>query len=613
MKKIFTLLLIAATKLSFGQFYSQGDLSLEMQHSFYHDSTQCASFGGVNYFLTKNNSFIGDSIKIKDPSSGYLIQSAVNTMGQNPWIVSLPCFNCPPMVPDYNSVQGVSFDGPPIKVVSGFDTIPYAYSYQVETVTNPCSYVNLAGRVYIDNNADCIYDVNDGTLTSFYSLNVNPSYSPGFFQNGYQYNYNPGGNGSYGVQVQYSYLTNGYITHSNAMLPFAYPSTCTPAFYNFDTTTIFPLTNLDFSLQCTSNIDVRAFVSSSSVVRPGVPFILYPHVSNVGCDTVSGWMKLVLDSRVTYNAALSNNLPINIVGDTLYWNYGPISNLSNNGFWNSLTSGLYLTPDTTVNIGDTLCFTVITNVPTNDINASNNQQTFCATVVNSYDPNIKEVMPKGIGAAGVIPPTTEELTYTIYFQNTGNAPAINVFIIDTLNANIIPESLEILGRSHEMLPNWNGSNIVRFNFYNINLMDSMTNEPASHGFVTFKVKLASNISLGTEIENTAYIYFDFNAPIVTNTTLNTVDLVTETKLRSIDENMSFYPNPATNEVTLRINNFNTKSATSIDFYTVAGQLVLNQNLTSGTQTIDVSQLNKGIYIMRILSNGNYSHAKLVKE
>ena len=125
---------------------------------------------------------------------------------------------------------------------------------------------------------------------------------------------------------------------------------------------------------------------------------------------------------------------------------------------------MHLTPDNTVNIGDTLCFFVKSSLLTTDLNPSNNEYTFCLPVVNSYDPNMKEVTPKGEGVNGNIPQTTSTLDYTIHFQNTGNALAYNVFIIDTLDADIDPKSLRILGNSHSMVPEWLTANVVKFNF-----------------------------------------------------------------------------------------------------------------------------------------------------
>jgi uncharacterized repeat protein (TIGR01451 family) len=232
-------------------------------------------------------------------------------------------------------------------------------------------------------------------------------------------------------------------------------------------------------------------------------------------------------------------------------------------------------------------------------------------VVNSYDPNTKEVMPRGIGAAGVIPPTQDELTYTIHFQNTGNASAINVKIVDTLDAHIIPQSLIILGRSHAMTPQWLAPGVVRFNFNNINLPDSNANEPLSHGYVTFIVMLNDTLPLGTEIENKAGIYFDFNAPIITNTTLNTVDILTETKYQTISENISIYPNPAQDQLTLRISNFKNDKNSFVEIYNLSGKLVLSQTIVNSSTFLDLAKFDKGLYILKSNVMGEIHTSKFV--
>lgn len=610
MKKLFTLICLFASHFVNAQFYVQGDLSVNIEVFYYHDSTQCMSFGNTTYLINVQNSFLGDTVKIIDAFGGVLISTEVNLTGQNPWILNVPCFACPSMAPDYLASQGVSFDGGPKKFISGPDTIPFAFSSQVFTVPNPCSYGNLSGRVYIDNNNDCVYNTGDGTLQSFYDLDVNANYNGNFFD---FYNYQNNSNGMYGIDVQTSYLIDGQLTYSTGMLPFAYPNSCTPGVYNFDVNSPFPLSNLDFALSCTSNIDVGVFSMVAGPVRPAIPFFFYPHAYNVGCDTVSGTMQVILDHRVTLNLGLSSLPPTTVSGDTLTWNFGPLSNLSTSGFWNSLTSGLHLTPDSTVNIGDTLCFQVSSSIPTMDTNPSNNVYTSCYPVVNSYDPNIKEVMPKGIGAEGFIPPSTNELTYTIHFQNTGNAPAINVAIIDTIDVNLIPESIEILGRSHTMTPEWIAPGVIKFKFNNINLPDSFSNEPASHGFVSFKAKLTPNLNLGTTIENTAYIYFDLNAPIVTNTSLNTIDFITATSIKTVNNNLIVHPNPAKNELFINMTNFKSKSFSYLEIFSISGQMVWEQGITQNTTKVDISNLNKGLYFLKTNVDGQVSTVKFIKE
>lgn len=59
---------------------------------------------------------------------------------------------------------------------------------------------------------------------------------------------------------------------------------------------------------------------------------------------------------------------------------------------------------------------------------------------------------------------------------------------------------------------------IDFNFVNINLPDSTSNQAESQGYVTYTISPRSDLSTCTSIQNTASIYFDSNPPIVTNTT-----------------------------------------------------------------------------------------------
>jgi uncharacterized repeat protein (TIGR01451 family) len=138
----------------------------------------------------------------------------------------------------------------------------------------------------------------------------------------------------------------------------------------------------------------------------------------------------------------------------------------------------------------------------------------------SYDPNDKSEST-GIGESGNIGPNTA-LNYTIRFQNTGNAAATNVRIEDTLSELLQWNTIQPLAWSHpfEMELDQNGK--LTFFFNQIMLPDSTSDEPGSHGYVIFSIEQLSDLPAGTEITNTAEIFFDANDPIVTNTTLNTI-------------------------------------------------------------------------------------------
>jgi hypothetical protein len=77
-----------------------------------------------------------------------------------------------------------------------------------------------------------------------------------------------------------------------------------------------------------------------------------------------------------------------------------------------------------------------------------------------------------------------------------------------------------------------------FDYKNINLPDSSANEPESHGFVTFQVKQVPNLATGTEINNNVGIYFDLNDPIITNTTLHTINPCINTINQTINSSPS---------------------------------------------------------------------------
>jgi uncharacterized repeat protein (TIGR01451 family) len=354
-------------------------------------------------------------------------------------------------------------------------------------------------------------------------------------------------------------------------------------------------------------MDVQCYAGSQGVVRPNIPFMLFPYVNNTGCNLASGTLKLVLDPNVVYNAGLSYNTPNSVSGDTLIWNYTDLTSLSNGAYWNSMMSSIHLTPNASVNIGDTLCFRIFTNLPAGDVDVTNNDYTICLPVVNSYDPNIKEVSPKGIGATGNIPVATNELTYTIHFQNTGNAPAINVSVIDTLDSDILPSSLRILGTNHVLYPEWMAPGVVKFSFYNINLPDSTSNEPASHGFVRFSVKLNVALPVGTVIQNKASIYFDSNPAIVTNTAINTLsNLSGIDDLADAEDLVSVFPNPTTNNFSVSF----PSNTQQIQILNSLGQTVQSK-IVENQMSAKFQLQGAGIYFIQITTDKQILTKKLV--
>lgn len=175
----------------------------------------------------------------------------------------------------------------------------------------------------------------------------------------------------------------------------------------------------------------------------------------------------------------------------------------------------------------------------------------------SYDPNEVQVIPGGLTEKGYVP-MGQELTYLVRFQNTGNDTAFMVDIRDTLAPSLDPLSFEMLASSHEMRYFIERNGALRFLFKDINLEDSTSNEPASHGFVLFKVKPLAEVTPGTRAGLTAHIYFDSNPAVVTNTAVSTfTDQYTKFD-QSIDLSegwnlVSFYVQPGDNAIENALN------------------------------------------------------------
>ena len=145
----------------------------------------------------------------------------------------------------------------------------------------------------------------------------------------------------------------------------------------------------------------------------------------------------------------------------------------------------------------------------------------CTPNTGSYDPNDKQGFPIGYGPNHYIRPGTE-IEYLIRFQNTGTDTAFAVVIRDTLSPWLDPLTVHAGVSSHPYRFELAGEGTLIFDFQNILLPDSNVNEPESHGFVRFSIRTRTDMPLETDIPNAAAIYFDFNDPVITNTTMHRI-------------------------------------------------------------------------------------------
>lgn len=325
---------------------------------------------------------------------------------------------------------------------------------------------------------------------------------------------------------------------------------------------------------------------TATAFRPGKTSTIFAVASNHGCDPVAGQITVVLDSLLSFSSAVP--APASINGDTLSWSFPPIVFGGS-----SFIAQISVMTDTTATLGDTVCLTASVLPVLGDADPSNNAASFCEQVFNAYDPNDKQVLPRGEGVEGRIP-QDQQLIYTIRFQNTGTATADHVVIRDTLDADLDPGSFIVLAHSHPMTASAQPGGAVKFSFLGIQLPDSTCCEPASHGFVTYAIKPFPGLPNGTEVRNTAAIYFDYNPPVITNTVLNTIDISLGAPTLDRRAECPVHPNPSTGILYGAC--FRTPG-TTFTIRDLAGR-EYSSGILDGTGIFDLSHLSNGIYVLQ---------------
>lgn len=243
---------------------------------------------------------------------------------------------------------------------------------------------------------------------------------------------------------------------------------------------------------------------------------------------------------------------------------------------------------------------------------------FCDTISNSYDPNDKTGYPFGYGDKHFID-QNQDIDYTIRFQNTGNDTAFKVVIRDTIDTRFLDlGSIEFGASSHRYEPTLYDKNIVQFTFDNILLVDSFTNEPASNGYVKFRIKQKKDVLIGSKINNSAAIYFDYNKPIITNIAQHTVGkpIFLTTKIGEINgENVAVQvsPNPFNEQTVFKIGENRPLSINGIfELFDVNGRLVRQANFDKNAFVLDRKDLPVGVYIFKIKTmDGRFNSGKVV--
>jgi len=216
--------------------------------------------------------------------------------------------------------------------------------------------------------------------------------------------------------------------------------------------------------------------------------------------------------------------------------------------------------------------------------------------IGALDPNDILVFPEGAIEANQV------LTYKIRFQNVGNIPVSLVRIESALPKEIDKYTFELGIASHPYRFEQRGTDLF-WEFPNINLPDSIHNEPESHGFVTFRVRPKADLSRGTIIENSANIFFDNMEPIATNVVENIIQPFMPTTTTA--GQIAVYPNPTDGLLNVQLLPLDWNAPTMlrrIQLVNLQGVPVLSVENVGAIQQLDwdISSLATGVYFLKAL-------------
>lgn len=450
----------------------------------------------------------------------------------------------------------------------------------------------VAGQIYLDQNANGLLDTLEAGLPN---ILVHTMANP-------LLNTVSGWGGHYQLAVG---AGNHDVTIPN--LPLYYTLT-TPAVLNASFSGLGNYASgFDFGLAPAASVnDLRIDVTPVTLPKPGFVYAVMITCKNVGTTTLNAQASLQVPSSIIFlNAAPG---PSGYSGQALSWSLGTM------GPMDLVTLFIHFQVPPSAPIGMPVTLTATIQPQAGDQTPADNTFTLQNTVVGPYDPNYKTV---DIDTLWAVDPV-RDLTYTIHFQNVGNAPAHTVLLRDTLSAYLDPSSIEIISSSHQPMQwTYHNGNVLEFRFDGIMLPDSASDPMGSCGFVKFKIKHRNTLPLYQSIHNFADIYFDYNPPIRTNT-VATVYAQKLTGFETMSEAMPYlniFPNP-TDEFLLLNGNPGVSDIMELNIYDAWGRRVESRRLSGAANGLSVAlycgHLAPGIYHLECCEGGQVYRARFIK-
>lgn len=361
------------------------------------------------------------------------------------------------------------------------------------------------------------------------------------------------------------------------------------------------LSGYDFGLYEAPNIsDLTIDLSNNAPFKPGFDSHIIATITNKGTLNQTSVVTITLNNKVTYLGATPS--PTSISGNQYTWNLATLS------FNQQALIDILVKTKVSTALGDTIDCTSMVTPATTDLYPNDNSYALNEIVIGSYDPNEKSCL-QGAQITTTQLDSNQALEYIVRFQNTGSIATSFITVVDTLSELLNWSTFEVTSSSHPMTYTLEGNGLVKFYFNPINLAPVSVNEPESHGYIKYRIHPKKNIPIGSVIQNTAYILFDFNAAIVTNTTSTTVvipaivlDAPDIPHYSNFQDVVLVYPNPTSGNFMIDLTKMNDAKNNKVIIYDQQGKVIKQIALNESTTSIDTDHLSNGIYVGVITNN-----------
>jgi uncharacterized repeat protein (TIGR01451 family) len=395
--------------------------------------------------------------------------------------------------------------------------------------------------------------------------------------------------GTYGMQV----VSNGFVDTticSNAQL----------------TVSNAPISNLFLPARSNCQQADIMVTMGTTALRRGFSNTIKVTLTNKGQQTCSAYtLTLSIDPNLVFKSASSlwNTKSTAVLGGENYTTYS----------WTM--SALEPGEEITLNIIDSVELTAVvghyaklicevTGIA-GDCDPTNNTLILNEKIVGAIDPNEKYVYPEGVIKSNQL------LTYKIEFQNVGNYPASFVIVTDRLSPLLDPSTLKMVSSSHLANTTIEG-NLVTWFFEDINLVDSTTNKEGSEGFLVFTILPIKEVNEGQKITNQASIVFDYNDPVLTAITCNTIQQQSVLPVTDI----LVFPNPATDEVSIKLvtgKESEPSLIVDIEICTLYGKRIRSKQIEGSMEVqLNLTGIEPGLYVIHSrLMDGSILSKKMI--